>query len=200
MMGRFLLTRNKRKRNKKIIYLLSNNIYRIEEARQWGYSLPKGRFISFEWLPEHRSSAYRSLRCFGTGCRWSLPFGRLLFPSSWACLSSFRLAVRFARPQYRVSAASCRWLSRTMQLRGFRLCWFFFIIPVRSSIAWGYKKEESHQRVNCAILQFRKEVILSVCLLSYRWPWYGGKGKGCPRTIQHPNPHQNAVLQQISNK
>lgn len=30
------------------------------------------------------------------------------------------------------------------------------------------KREESHQWVNCAILQFRKEEILSVCLLSYR--------------------------------
>lgn len=56
---------------------------------------PKGWL--YPWEATVKPHRYKAVWYAGRGRGWSLPLGRLLFPSSRACLSSFRLAVRFAR-------------------------------------------------------------------------------------------------------
>lgn len=178
---------NQRKRSKKNIYLLSNNVYRIEGARQWGYSLPKGRFISFERLPEHCSSAYRSLRCFGA---WSqmIAHAWVVAPSSSRArftLSPCGEVCTF--PQYLITTAPCRWLSRTAQKR-LPPQWFFSPIPVRSSLAWGDKKRRIRPCRSCRILHFRKEVGIFLYVVSCIAPTdtaakFGNNSQTCNRAL-----------------
>ena len=53
-------------------------------------------------------------------------------------------------------------LSRLASSKLYKILLSLSQFAVRSLVA--IKREESHQWVNCAILQFRKEIILSVCL------------------------------------
>lgn len=69
----------------------------LRERGSEGIACPKGGLSPLSGYP---NNVHRPIGRFVVSgrCRgWSLPLGRLLIPSSRACLSPFRRAVRFAR-------------------------------------------------------------------------------------------------------
>lgn len=69
----------------------------MRERGSEGIACPKGGLSPLCGYPNIVHRPIGRFVVSGRGRRWLLSLGRLLSPSSRACLSSFRLAVRFAR-------------------------------------------------------------------------------------------------------
>lgn len=68
----------------------------LRERGSEGIACPKGGLSPLNGYPNIVHRPIGRFVVSGRGGGWSLPLGRLLIPSSRACLSSFRRAVRFA--------------------------------------------------------------------------------------------------------
>lgn len=141
----------------------------MRERGSEGIACPKGCLYPLNGYPNIVHRPIGRFVVSGRGRRWLLSLGRLLSPSSRACLSSFRLAVRFARSHstsFRLRPA----VGYPEQRRsGFRLRGSSTLIPVRSSVAWGDKKRRTtHQWGSNAgsSNQRRFQVLFNIFLVS----------------------------------
>lgn len=140
----------------------------MRERGSEGIACPKGCLYPLNGYPNIVHRPIGRFVVSGRGRRWLLSLGRLLSPSSRACLSSFRLAVRFARSHstsFRLRPA----VGYPEQRRsGFRLIDSPPLIPVRSSVAWGDKKRRTKSRVSSLGSSNQRDFKLSVCRFAYR--------------------------------
>ena len=135
----------------------------MRERGSEGIACPKGGLSPLNGYPNIVHRPIGRFVVSGRGRRWSLSLGRLIFPSSRACLSSFRLAVRFARSHstsFRLRPAVDYPEQRR---RGFRLCDSSPLSPSAVRSPGAIKREES-DHVGAAGFFISERRLVSFCM------------------------------------
>lgn len=119
-------------------------------------------------LEAYPKFVYRPIGRFvvsGRGRRWLLSLGRLLVPSSRARLSSFRLAVRFARAHgTRFDCAPPLTIPNNAEVEAFASMILLPLSPSAVRSHGAIKREEPNQVAAHSVLHFRRGFKSPLCL------------------------------------